>query len=243
LAHTVDDILYDYKLEEVPLLRVNTRKGTEGDVIIGWGGSLSHVDSFYYSGVLDGMKQLMAERPNVYFKFCGHEKRMDWLLEQLPEKQLIRQGGVSPADWPKVVATFDVGIAPLDMRVREDGTGAGNEGYSYDERRSWLKLVEYLCAGVPFVATNAAPYEELGRFGKLTVNTPEAWYEALKSRVDGLPAFKAEAQKNRRYAMRRLTAEANAERLIAFYDQIAADVQNRRNGAKLPDVEYVELAA
>lgn len=234
------DMVCDYDVTDPksPVFKAAKRTDSEGQIIIGWGGSISHVDSFYYSGIVEALKKLMDENPLVVLKFCGHESRLDFLWETLPKPQFIRHGGVAPEDWPQVVSTFDIGIAPLDMRPVEDGTGAGNGGFAYDERRSWLKLVEYVCAGVPFVATNAAPYRELGRFGKLVENTPKAWYEALKSRIDGLAHYKAEAWKGREWAMKHLTQEANAGRLMALYERIGLETQSKR-GARLPDAIYL----
>jgi glycosyltransferase involved in cell wall biosynthesis len=117
----------------------------------------------------------------------------------------------------------------------------GNEhgDYSYDERRSALKMVEYLCAGVPYVATDAFPYREYKNYGKLVKNSPEAWYKALKARVDSLPHFKREAQNRKSWALRKLTIEANTEKLMKFYQGIIIDVQARR-GNRLPEVLYID---
>ena len=232
-------LTYDRTNPEEPKLISTPRAGSEKDIVIGWGGSISHVDSFYYSGVIDGMIKLIEENPHVVFKFCGSEDRLGFLLNKIPKENFIRQPGVTPEDWPQVVATFDIGIAPMDMRVVGDNTGAGNDGYSYDERRSWLKLVEYVCAGVPFVATDCAPYKELGRLGKMIENGADNWYKALKSRADGIDHFRAEAEKNRKWAMKRLTQEANSERLIALYTKIGEEVQSKR-GHRLPDVVYIK---
>jgi len=187
----------------------------------------------------------MLEDPRVMSKFCGHETRMHFLLKALPEGSVIRQPGVSPNQWATVLQGFDIGIAPMDLRlvdavVKEEPDGPR---YSYDERRSWLKLVEYLCAGVPFVATKCASYDELGRHGKLVENTPDAWYAGLKSRVDSLVHFKEDAWKTRGWALKRLTAEHNADNLIALYDRIGKDTQVRKGIARLPDVAYVSHAS
>ncbi|MHA2062945.1 MAG: hypothetical protein ACXABY_01045 [Candidatus Thorarchaeota archaeon] len=191
-----------------------------GKIIIGWGGSLSHLDSFKYSGVLEGMQQLMEENEDVVFKFCGNENRINFLLKDLPEGQVWRQPGVSSADWPQVVSTFDIGIAPLDMRPVPSGTGNEHGEYSYDERRSWLKCVEYACGGIPYVASKSATYQDFARYGLLVDNTPEAWYKGLKSRADSIAHFREEAYKRRNNNLKRFTIENNAQKLIDFYMDI-----------------------
>lgn len=239
-AMGASDIMYSYnppkKEGEPPLIRRGGRKGSAGQIVIGWGGSISHVDSFLYSGVLPALKRLMEENKNVVFKFCGAEGRLNQWLEEMPEKQVIRQTSVAPYDWPKVVSTFDIGIAPLDMRPVEAKTGNEHGEYSYDERRSWLKAVEYLCAGVPFVATKSVTYEDMGRFGKL-VETDD-WYEALKTRIDSLGHFKKEAQDRRNWALKKFTIERNTGRLIDFYRKVITDASIRK-GARFPGVIYL----
>ena len=235
------DMAFDYDVTDPanPKLITKPREGTEGHIMIGWGGSISHVDSFVYSGVVEGLRKVLEELPNVFFKFCGHEGRLNYLFDKLPKDKVIRQIGVLPRDWPMVVSGFDIGLAPLDMREADDNTGGRNQGFSYDERRSWLKLVEYICGGVPFVATDAAPYQPLKRFGKLAANTPEAWYEALKSMALGLKWFREDADKARAEGLKKYTIENNAKQLVDLYDKIGIETQVRRMGAKLPNCIYV----
>jgi glycosyltransferase involved in cell wall biosynthesis len=235
------DVLVDYEPDaSPPVMRTRKRLGTEGQICIGWGGSISHIDGFVYSQVLPALKRILADFPQVFFKFCGSETRLDYLLNQLPEKQLLRHGGVAADHWPLVVSTFDIGIAPLDLRPTSTFTSAPDREVSYDERRSWLKLVEYVCCGVPFVASDGAPYRELGRYGKLVPSSEDAWYDALAERIRGLEHYKAEAQGRKAWALKRFTMEANAERLIALYARIASEQQSRRANARLPETIYVE---
>lgn len=224
---------------ERPQLIAEVRDGTEGKIVIGWGGSISHVDSFMYSNVIPALKKLLEERDDVLFKFCGNESRLEFLLSELPEDKVFMQDGVVPDDWPSVLPTFDIGIAPMDMRPVDNYTDSSVEDYSYDERRSYLKIVEYLCAGVPFVATDCLPYRELKQFGKLVNNTEDSWYEALKARADSLQFFKKEAQDRKPWALKRYTIENNAERLIQMYIKIGESAQAKA-GMRLPNTAYVD---
>lgn len=235
------DMVFDYDVSDPkkPKLIGKPREDSENKIFIGWGGSISHVDSFVYSGVVEGLRMVLEELPNVYFKFCGHEARLNYLFDKLPKDKMVRQIGVLPRDWPQVVSSFDIGLAPLDLREADDNTGGGNTSFSYDERRSWLKLVEYISAGVPFVATDAAPYRPLKRFGKLVANTPQAWYEALKTVAQGLTWFREDADKTRAEALKKYTIENNARGLVDLYEKIAVETQVRRQSAKLPAVIYV----
>jgi len=218
---------------------VTERPDSAGKIIIGWGGSLSHIDSFKYSGVIEGMRRLMEEDERVVFKFCGSENRLGFLLGALPEGRVWRQPGVPATDWPQIVVTFDIGIAPMDMRPVPSSTGNEHGEYSYDERRSWLKLVEYCCGGVPFVATRCAAYEDLARYGKMVDNTADEWYAALKSRVDGLQFFYEDGKKTRAWALKKLTQENNAHRLIELYRKIGEEAQ-ARNGMVYPHLVTIK---
>ena len=230
-----DLIIASVNEKDVQPPKAEVRPDSAGKIVIGWGGSLSHIDSFVYSGVIEGMKMLMDENKNVVFKFCGNDDRMQFQLDRLPQDQVWHQIGVTAEDWPHVVATFDIGIAPMDMRPVDSGTGKEHGAYSYDERRSWLKLVEYACGGVPFVATKCASYEDFARYGKMVENTPEAWYEALKSRVDGIQHFYTDAMKSRNNSLKRLTIENQAKNLVDFYFRIGEEVQGRQ-GMVFPDM-------
>lgn len=229
--------------DERPELLAELREGTEGKIVIGWGGSLSHVDSFLYSEVIPAMCRLLEERDDVIFKFCGNESRLTFLLDKLPEDKIFMQSGVVPDDWPVVLNTFDIGIAPMDMRKVNGDTASNVNDYSYDERRSSLKLMEYLCAGIPFVATDCLPYRELKKYGKLVRNTEGAWYKALLEHVENIAEHKQSAQDRKRWALKNLTIENNAQRLIDLYIKIGEKAQAKA-GSRLPSAAYVnpELA-
>lgn len=219
-----------------PALQVVERPDSAGLVVIGWGGSVSHVDSWLYSGVIEALDRLFAERPNVRLKFCGGEDRLDHVFSRWGDR-LWRQGGVRPEHWPQVVATFDIGIAPLDLRPIEPFREGGPLA-SYDERRSWLKGAEYLTAGVPWIATRCRTYDRLAHLGRMTENTPDAWHEALTRMIDGLPAHKAEAAKRRKWALKHLTLGAHANDIVETYARAAAVKATR--AARLPGITYID---
>jgi hypothetical protein len=131
----------------------------EEEIIIGWGGSVSHWDSFWFSGVREALPVIFERYPQTRFKLCGGDLRLQRMLEDIIPGRWFHQSGVPPAEWPKQVASFDIGTAPL----------CGPEfpqGERYDQRRSWLKAAEYLLCGVPWVASDGVVYEELdGRGG------------------------------------------------------------------------------
>jgi glycosyltransferase involved in cell wall biosynthesis len=192
-------------------------------IIIGWGGSVSHYDSWWFSGIKEAMSRVCEKHPNVYVQICGNDPR---LLEQLPipAAQKIYQTGVDPADWVKVVATFDIGVAPLDMRMGRA---------SYDNHRSWIKALEYMLGGVPWVASKSDVYAELAQYGTVVDNTADDWADALERVIANLDAQKRAARRNRRAAWG-MTLEANVDSTIKLYESIKEKAQKN-----LPQLFYV----
>jgi len=218
------------------------REASAGWIVLGWGGSISHVDSWVYSGIVEALNRVFAEDryANVRLKFCGSETRLDYILNKWGSK-VIRQGGVSPEHWPYVVATFDIGLAPLDMRPVASNTWKegeekwGGGEYSYDERRSWLKGVEYLCAGVPWLGTKCATYIDLERHGHLVKNGEENWYKALTDMIDNIQSRKILAVDKRKWALKKYTMEANVHQYAAVYERIG-NMKRSKGGGTLPNI-------
>lgn len=223
--------------EVAPTVQAAERVGSAGEVIIGWGGSISHVDSWIYSGIVDALDRVFHDFPQARLKFCGGERRLDDLLGRWGDR-VIRQPGVTAQDWPVVVSTFDIGVAPLDVRPLVPPWREGAPTAAYDERRSWLKGLEYLCAGVPWVGQRSATYADLSGRGTLVDATPDAWYEALALKIRRLADAKKLAADNRRWAMKRLTFEANVN---VYGEMLTAMLAEREvsRGAQLPGVLYV----
>jgi len=229
------------------------REGSEGWIILGWGGSISHMDSWIYSGAIEALDRIFEKYPQARLKFCGYEQRLDHLFERWGDR-VIRQAGVRPEHWPFVVSTFDIGLAPLDMRPIPSNTGKEGEEkweggkYSYDERRSWLKGVEYMAAGVPWLGTRSATYEGLARFGKMVENSMEDhakrvenWFTALDAMMESLPTRRAQAVELKKWTMKKYTMEANVQGMMDTYERIGNLKRGQRGG--LPNVHWHRVAA
>ena len=119
-------------------------KNTGDELVIGWGGSLSHLNSFRKSGILDGLSRVFKQRKNVKFLLAGDD-RIKPLLK-LPADRIIFQPYVMWNDWPKVMTKMDIVVAPLFGR--------------YDHSRSSLKSMESCIMGLPFVATGCPTYKD-----------------------------------------------------------------------------------
>jgi len=110
---------------------------------------------------------ICREFDQVKVMICGNEPyAKEKLAEMLPEDRLITKDWVPTEQWPSVVANFDIGLAPL----------AG----TYDDRRSWVKVLDYALLGIPFVCTDSVPYA--GCQGGIKVkNKAKSWHRAIKT--------------------------------------------------------------
>jgi glycosyltransferase involved in cell wall biosynthesis len=180
------------------------------DVIIGWGGSLSHVQSFVDSGVLTALKTVCKARPNVKVMICGDERV--YQLLQVPANQKIFQPWVSYKEWPQQLAYYDIGIAPL--------CGA------YDQRRSWIKIMEYMCMKIPWIASDGPAYHSLRSYGWLVQNKSNAWERILLDMVDNLAGHKMEALSDPFLFSLSQSIDQNVDKIIALYQSIQAKYVN-----------------
>lgn len=141
-------------------------------LVIGWGGSRGHVQTWRNPDLAKALKRIVSEFPNVEVRVYGTMADDALFQAEVPFKA---RPWVDFENWPDEVRQFDIGLAPL--------TG------EYDMRRSNLKLLEYGAAGVPFVATDVGEYRRAPG-GILVVNRADEWYRALKHliRNDGLRA-------------------------------------------------------
>jgi len=196
------------------------RQNENDEIIIGWGGSVSHYDSWWGSGIKGALSGLCAEFPNVKVKVCGNDDR---IYDQLPvpAAQKIKQTGVKPENWPKQVASFDIGIAPLSGE--------------YDQRRSWIKALEYLLVGIPWVGSEGRPYEDLAQYGTLVGEGSNKWYKALREIVTHYDDHKALARENQHVGW-----ENTLERRIDDYANIFRKIGGARRRFKLPGIKYLD---
>lgn len=128
---------------------------------IGWGGTLQHRTTWEKSAVLGGLRKFAVDHTGFVVVVCG-----------LNITDLLGETGIpyvyypwTPFEqWMGVVASFDIGLAPL--------------WGEYDRRRSNLRAVEYGLANVPFVGSLMEPYENCPG-GVLVKDEPKFWYDAL----------------------------------------------------------------
>jgi hypothetical protein len=116
---------------------------TPKEIVIGWGGSMSHKLSFERSGVAEALRRVIRKYKHVKFMLCGDQRIAD--IVKFPPDKLIYRPYVMYNEWPLLLKQFDIGIAPLQGR--------------YDSSRSAIKSEEFSVMGIPFVGTGCPTYE------------------------------------------------------------------------------------
>lgn len=190
-------------------------------IVIGWGGSLSHIESFEHSGIVPALRKILSERENVYLLIVGDERVVAKLKEMGVRKdKIIYHPYVSYDRWYQTLKLYDIGIAPLAQE--------------YDMRRSWIKAVEYMVMGIPFVATDTAPYHNprvrhacrTGYFvdqgDNADVANEQDWYRALTTMISKMPDMKKKAEIDMEEHYESFLIDNNVGSIIQTYQIIVA---------------------
>jgi len=202
---------------------IKKEAGLEDKIIIGWGGSVSHYDSWWGSGIREAAKRVCERHPNVVWMICGNDPR---IYDQLPvsRAQKIQQPGVEPTKWPSIVKVFDIGVAPLFG--------------PYDQRRSWIKGLEYMLAGVPWIATVGEPYRDLSQFGALIKNDVDEWEGTLEEYVTKISSYQEMANQYTELATAWF-ASNQTDTYKNVFESIINNSRERSGVGRLPGIYYV----
>lgn len=192
------------------------------EIIIGWGGSMSHKISFEKSGVATALRNVLRQRPQAKLMVCGDQRIID--IVKCPPQQAIHQPYVTWNEWPRVLSRFDIGLAPLHGK--------------YDWSRSAIKGVEYSTMGIPFIATGCPTYidfqdagvgeyiqdgeDNSGAIGDRAV----LWETKLLDMIDHYPAYlaKARSQHDREHAQE-WWVDRRVNDIAATYQEIVESVK------------------
>lgn len=168
---------------KLPLYNQYPKVDNGNEVILLWGGSLSHTQSWRDSGIQDALQRILQERDNVRLLVVGDQRVVNAL--PLPQNKVKFMHYVPYWHWPKVVRLGDIGLAPL----------AGD----YDDGRSDLKVTEYVASRIPFVASDSIVYENFKEIksGRLVLHgndtkyedRVESWYYSTIDVIDNLKYY------------------------------------------------------
>src|SRR3990167_734146 len=155
-------------------------------IVIGWGGSLGHIETWRTSKLPQALKFITDEfGEKVEILSCGSVADEFLAWANVPFKS---QEWVKFTDWPKTVARFDIGLAPMDRK--------------YDTFRSNLKLLEYGMASAAYAASYEGAYVTDGSPGGVLVekNTVSDWYNAIRDLIVDTDTRKRLGQLGRTWA-------------------------------------------
>lgn len=185
----------------------NIPRKAHAGVVIGWGGSLSHLQSFTESAILTALRRVCRLRPDVRVMLNGGDHRIHERLG-IDRKQCLLRPWVPFEHWPQELAKYDIGIAPLH------GT--------YDDRRSWIKVLEYSVMKIPWAASDRPPYHDFRAYGWMVNNTSKAWERVLLDMIDHIEDYREEAARDAYLFGISKGIDGNIEKILHTYQQIIA---------------------
>lgn len=175
------------------------------DIIIGWGGSLSHVASFKDSNVIPALTSVVKKYNNVKIMITG-DKRVYDLLKDIPDNKKIHHNFVPEEQFFSLMKTFDIALAPLSG--------------DYDKRRSRIKVLEYMALKMPFVSSDYPPYKGFEKYGLFADNTKESWEEKLSYSIENLEERRVYAEGEPYEYAATQSYDANIGKTLELYENI-----------------------
>lgn len=183
---------------------------TDGAINIGWLGGTTHWPSFKNSGVLYALKRVVEENSHINIIIGGGDYRVfNHIMAGDNRKSLAKW--VEFKEYPNLLSQVDIGIAPLSGM--------------YDDCRSWIKVLEFIAIGKPWVASDRPPYREFAPYGKLVKNVAVDWYKALSYTVKNYAELSGIALSNMKVAQT-YDIEANVGKIVDTYQHIIDDVMS-----------------
>lgn len=181
-----------------------TQEERDGRFIIGWGGSWSHLESWKESAIIPAIRTILNKHQHVILRIAGGDARVIEAIN-MPGR-VFSTGWTSLKDWSGVLAEYDLGLIPLYGK--------------YDDRRSWIKTLEYTLMGIPWIGTKMTPTEELKNYGTRIKNTESAWINAIEDAIVNYNSHMELVSAGFDYAMAQ-DSLTNAPNIIHTYEVIS----------------------
>lgn len=168
---------------------------------VGWSGTANHLASWRGSPVLDALETL-RDHVMVVGIFS---KEIEGLITDRGI-DCVRMKNVNIDKFPRVVASYDIGICPL---VGE-----------FDRGRSWIKWLECSLMGKPVVAQNhSGVYDEC--YGGFIVDTADQWAKSI-ALLSNNDAYTKLSQMGRAWAWQQGWDE-NLKELTDIFEEVLGD--------------------
>lgn len=194
---------------DLSLYRINrTIYHPPGRIIIGWGGSMTHIASWKFSGLTDAIEQICKEYNQVDVHILG-DPRIGKEIDILPSRKYLREWSHISV-FSERMNIFDIGVVPLSGE--------------YDRRRSWIKAAEYTVMGIPWIGTDSEPTRDIPT-GRRVENKAEEWYKALKHYITNLEGIREIAEKNMVEWRPLLAVDSNVNHLERVLENIISEYE------------------
>lgn len=194
----------DIETYDVPL-------NNKDNFIVGWGGGSSHYSSFRDSGIVDAIRKIVnqGKRFNITFKINGSKAARNLL----PQEKVIFHPWIKHTEWPKELATYNIGLIPL----------AGQ----YDRRRSFIKTLEYTLMGIPWIGTNYEPTSEFAEYGTIIENSPKNWCSAILEVANNYAHYKEKVLAGKEFALS-WDIKKNTKKIMDQMERIYNETRDQR---------------
>jgi hypothetical protein len=174
------------------------------ELLIGWSGSMSHFESFTDSGIAPALTYILKTYPQVKLLLTG-DREVYNRINISPERKIFSDY-VPEEKWSQLVASYDIGLAPLATE--------------FDRRRSPIKALEYMIMKVPWIASDFETYEELKDYGTLTKNGLANWKEAISYAIEHIEE-KRELANGKAYEFALTQSwDTNIDKLLKIFQEI-----------------------
>ena len=191
---------------------VPVSKRGDSPLVIGWVGTPSNV--IYIHDILPALTRLREERPFILRIVTGNQSSVN-----------SRNFGKLDVEWilwkpdtaSREICNFDIGIMPLPDT-------------EWTRYKCGFKLVQYMAAGIPAIASPIGVNQEMIRVGEngfLPV-TQEDWYQALKKLLTDPALRKQMGLCGREIVEQKYSLQNNLPRMLAAFEQSSNRAANQK---------------
>lgn len=222
---------------EFPIVQ---KREDDGIIRLGWAGSATHLDDLM--PIVKPITEIMREFKNVHFVFVGMDYKN--LFDFDIRNRMSHAGHTFPMHNGKALFYSEDGTNPvvqyyeLLQKANIDIAIAPLLGVTFNRSKSYIKLIEYGMAKIPFVATSFGPYFQYVR--GLDVNreytgdnsvgflaeTNSHWKKHLKALIQSKELREKIAENNHQNIMKNHTIQSGSEQwlnALATIDVIPGD--------------------
>lgn len=172
---------------------------------IGFRGDQMSPASLHQSGLAKALERICSKHSDVNIFISGLSTRLYEALN-IPKERLVIFPDVSVEASPFIINNIDLGLAPA----------AGD----FDQRLSWIRVLEYMVMKIPWIASDQLPYKELSSYGHLVPNSPYAWEMVIDEMIDHIEVFRNEAAKEPYVFALSQDVNENVFKVLSIYDSI-----------------------